>query len=395
VQNVRVTRAPVTVGRERPRRRRGLAVGAATACAVAFALGACGTGTPSSRSAAELGAASERSSPAGRTAPAASAAGEASPTARTPTAPSPTSRPRSGGGRAVLAFAGDVHFEGSAARALSGHVGSAFTVLRSADLAVLNLETAVTDRGTAQPKEFTFRAPAAAFGVLERSGVDAVTIANNHGMDYGRVGLADTLAAARRYGMPLLGAGVDDTAAWTPLRREIHGVRISVIGATDVLDDFAVSSWVAGPGKPGLASAKTTSRLLAAVGAERPKADVVVVFLHWGRERNYCPTSRQIELAQRLAAAGADVVVGSHAHVVEPGAHIGHTVVKYGLGNFQFYSGGGLFGQSGVFTVPVTRAGAGDATWHPANVLAGAPMLLTGSAASARDAEETRRFASC
>jgi poly-gamma-glutamate synthesis protein (capsule biosynthesis protein) len=295
----------------------------------------------------------------------------------------------------VLAFAGDVHFEGSAARALSGHLGSAFAVLRSADLAVLNLETAVTDRGSAQPKEFTFRAPAAAFGVLERAGVDAVTIANNHGMDYGQAGLADTIAAARRYGMPLLGGGADDSAAWAPLRRQIHGIRISVIAATDVLDDFAQTAWVAGRGKPGLASAKTTSRLLAVVRAERRTADVVVVFLHWGRERAYCPTARQQELARQLSAAGADIVVGSHAHVVEPATRMGRTVVKYGLGNFQFYSSGGLFGQSGVFTVTVTRAGAGAATWHPADVVGGMPMLLGSSAARAREAEEARRFASC
>ncbi|MGZ4625393.1 MAG: CapA family protein, partial [Kineosporiaceae bacterium] len=313
---------------------------------------------------------------------------------RTTTAPS-TSSPRSGGGSAVLAFAGDVHFEGSAAAALSGRVGSAFGVLRRADLAVLNLETAVTDRGTAQPKDFTFRAPATAFGVLKRAGVDAVTIANNHGMDYGQVGLADTLAAARRYGMPLLGAGTDAAAAWTPLRREIHGVRISVIAATDVLDDFAQTAWVAGPDKPGLASAKTTSRLLAAVRAERPRADVVVVFLHWGQEKSYCPTARQRDLAQKLAVAGADVVVGSHAHVVEPGDRVGRTVVKYGLGNFQFYSSGGLFAESGVFTVTVTRGGAGAASWRPADIDGGAPMLLTGSAASSRAAEESRRFATC
>jgi poly-gamma-glutamate capsule biosynthesis protein CapA/YwtB (metallophosphatase superfamily) len=119
------------------------------------------------------------------------------------------------------------------------------------------------------------------------------------------------------------------------------------------------------------------------------------VFLHWGLEKSYCPTARQRDLAQRLAAAGADVVVGSHAHVVEPGTRIGHTVVKYGLGNFQFYSNGGLFGQSGVFTVTVTRAGVGTATWRPADVVSGAPMLLTGSAATARATQEARRFATC
>jgi Bacterial capsule synthesis protein PGA_cap len=395
-----MTRFVVALRRDRPRRcRTALAARAASALAVALVLAACGSGRGSPDAAANLGTSSGRSSGAsqGPTSPSSGgSSGSATATARTPApAASSSGARRSGGGSAVLAFAGDVHFEGSSARALSGHVGSAFGVLRSADLAVVNLETAVTDRGTAQPKEFTFRAPAAAFGVLERGGVDAVTIANNHGMDYGRVGLADTLAAAHRFGMPLLGAGVDDAAAWTPLRREIHGVRISVIAATDVLDDFAVSTWVAGPGKPGLASAKTTSRLLAAVRAERARADVVVVFLHWGRERSYCPTTRQLELARRLAAAGADVVVGSHAHVVEPSARIGRTVVKYGLGNFQFYSAGGLFGESGVFTVSVDRAGARGAAWHPADVVGGAPMLLSGSAATARTAEEAHRFATC
>jgi poly-gamma-glutamate synthesis protein (capsule biosynthesis protein) len=253
----------------------------------------------------------------------------------------------------------------------------------------------VTDRGTAQPKEFTFRAPAAAFGVLKRAGIDAVTVANNHGMDYGRVGLADTLAAAHRYGMPLLGAGVDDTAAWTPLRRTIDGVRVSVIAATDVLDDFATTAWVAKPGVPGLASAKDTGHLTQVVRTERDRADVVVVFLHWGKETVYCPTARQQQLAQALSDAGADVVVGSHAHVVEPTARIGRTVVDYGMGNFQFYARGGLGSESGVLTVAGTRNGAGPYAWHPATIVGGAPMILSGSAATAQAAAEARRFASC
>jgi poly-gamma-glutamate synthesis protein (capsule biosynthesis protein) len=295
----------------------------------------------------------------------------------------------------VLAFAGDVHFEGSAASALSGRLGTAFGVLRSADLAVLNLETAITDRGTPQPKEFTFRAPARAVAVLRDAGIDAVNLANNHGMDYGRVGLADTIAAARSAGMPLLGAGQDDKAAWTPLRREVNGVRISVIAATDVLDDFARTSWPAGPGTPGLASAKDPARLLADVRAERATADVVVVFLHWGQERIVCPTARQVELARMLSGAGADIVVGSHAHVVQPGGTIGRTLVRYGLGNFQFYASGGPGSNSGVLTVTVNRRGVTGSAWHPATIVGGAPMLLTGRAAATRTAAENARFASC
>jgi len=195
--------------------------------------------------------------------------------------------------------------------------------------------------------------------------------------------------------MPLLGAGVDADAAFSPLRREVGGVRVSILAATDVLDDFAQTTWVAGEGVPGLASAKDPARLLAAVRAERARADVVVVFLHWGVERTVCPTARQRDLAQQLSAAGADIVVGSHAHVVQPAGAVGHTLVRYGLGNFQFYANGGLGNESGVLTVDVTRAGVTDSTWHPATIHSGAPDVMTGAVAKARLAEEAQRFGAC
>ncbi len=303
--------------------------------------------------------------------------------------------PRAGGGTAVLAFGGDVHFEGSSAGGLSGRLGSAFTVLRAADLAMVNLETAVTEGGRPEPKDFTFRAPARAFTALRQAGVDVVSLANNHGMDFGRAGLVDTLDAAGRARMPLLGAGRDDDEAWAPLRREVKGVRVSVLAATDVLDDFAITSWVARPGTPGLASSKDPDRLLAAVRAERDRADVVVVFLHWGRERVVCPTARQLELARLLSEAGADVVVGSHAHVVQPRATVGRTLVHYGLGNFQFYSSGGPGANSGVLQVTVDRKGVRGSTWRPATIVGGTPMTLTGGAAAARLQAESARFAAC
>jgi poly-gamma-glutamate capsule biosynthesis protein CapA/YwtB (metallophosphatase superfamily) len=363
-------------------------------CALALGLTACASQPPGAGAAA---VSSGTKGPAAKAPSSQSSSQPSSPAqSKAPSSSAPAARtPRTGGGTATLAFAGDVHFEGSSAAALSGRIGSAFGMLRGADLSVVNLETAVTDRGTPQPKEFTFRAPASAFGMLERAGVDAVSIANNHGMDYGRVGLTDTLASARAAGMPLLGAGQDDTAAWTPLRREVKGVRVSVFAATDVLDDFAQTSWPAAAGRPGLASAKGATRLLDRVKAERGQADVVVVFLHWGQERIVCPTARQQQLARQLAAAGADVVVGSHAHVVQPVGTVGKTLVHYGMGNFQFYAGGGPGANTGVMTVTVTRAGVTGSTWHPATIVGGVPMLLTGQAAAARTAANKERFASC
>ena len=190
-------------------------------------------------------------------------------------------------------------------------------VLRQADLAVVNLETAVTMDGSAAAKTFVFRAPPTAFAALRGGGVDVASMANNHGLDYGVGGLRDSIAAARRYNFPVVGIGLNEKQAYHPFRRTIKGQRIAVIGATQVLDAELVSSWTAGRDKPGLASAKDVTRLVQEVRAARRTSDTVVVFLHWGIELEQCPSSDQRALAKQLVAAGADVVVGGHAHRVQ------------------------------------------------------------------------------
>jgi hypothetical protein len=188
----------------------------------------------------------------------------------------------------VLAFGGDVHFEGVLSTKLAADASSVLApiapVLSRADLAVVNLETAVTNGGSPAAKTYTFRTPASAFAALRGGGVDVASMANNHGMDFGAAGLRDSLAAARRYRFPVVGIGVDDRQAYAPYRRTVNGQRIAVLGATQVLDDHLISAWTAGPGKPGLASAKDVPRLLRAVRQARATSDTVVVFLHWGVE---------------------------------------------------------------------------------------------------------------
>jgi len=301
------------------------------------------------------------------------------------------------GASVVLAFAGDVHFEGSSAAALEGDLGTAATVLAGADVAVVNLETAVTSGGDRQPKTYAFRAPATAFTVLGRGGVDAVSMANNHGMDFGRAGLVDSLAAARTAKVTVLGAGRTDTEAFAPMRRTVRGVRVSVLAATDVLDSFAIGSWPATAARPGVASAKGEglARLAGAVRAERSRADVVAVVVHWGVERRVCPTARQRTAARALADAGADVVVGSHAHVLQPQATVGRAVVHYGMGNFVFYARGGAAADSGVLTVTATASGVRSTAWHPAVIRGGRPQLLADAAKADAVREQAARGSAC
>jgi poly-gamma-glutamate capsule biosynthesis protein CapA/YwtB (metallophosphatase superfamily) len=305
--------------------------------------------------------------------------------------PATTAPPRAGSGRGptgapvTIAFGGDVHFEGAVAARLAADpattVGPIAEVLRRADLAVVNLETAITERGTPAPKEFTFRAPPSAFAALDAAGVDVATMANNHGADFGVVGIRDSLAAARRAGFPVIGIGADATEAFRPHRVTINGQRIAVIGATQVLDANLAAAWSAGDGKPGLASAYDEKRLLAAVRAARAQADTVVVDLHWGRELERCPIDRQRALAPKLVAAGADVVVGSHAHVLLGGGYLRGAYVHYGLGNFVFYSRGGVTSQSGVLLLTARGRAVTRVEWVPAVISGGIPLPLRGAAA--------------
>ena len=335
-------------------------------------------------------------------APAAQSGSGSSASQEAPGSPSrSSSAPRSSAPRAAeepgepvtLAFGGDVHFEGASAAALRGGLRDIEPVLSDADLAVVNLETAVTRGGDPAPgKQYVFRAPPSAFDALEDAGVDVVTMANNHGMDYGVSGLRDSLEAAREADFPVVGIGLDEDQAFEAHYAEVGGSTVAVVGATQVLDDSLISAWTAGPDKPGLASAKDEDRTVQAVREARERADTVVVYLHWGRERMSCPLDRQQSLARRLVDAGADVVVGSHAHVLLGGGYLGRAYVDYGLGNFVFYARGGPGAETGVLTLTVRGREVSDARWTPARISGGVPRPLSGDAARAAErAKEQRR----
>ena len=239
--------------------------------------------------------------------------------------------------------------------------------LGRADLAMVNLETSVTERGRPEPKTYTFRAPAAALDALRRSGVDVTTMANNHGVDFGATGLRDTLAAISRSPIPVVGIGANEAAAYAPAVLRTGAARVAVLGATQVVDN-TLARWSAGPRSPGVASAYRR-QLLTAVRAARATADVVVVYLHWGVERQSCPSGKQRALAAALAAAGADVVVGAHAHQLQGAGWLGRAYVAYGLGNFLWYSSNSRPADTtGVLTLTVRGRRVIRAALAPAHI---------------------------
>ncbi len=300
----------------------------------------------------------------GRTAAGAPAGtGPGTPTAASadpPTAPDRPAGPPEPPGTLTLAFAGDVHFTGRTAGRLVVHpaLGPMARRLAAADFSMVNLESAITTRGAPQSKLYHFRTTPAALTALRDSGVDAVTMANNHAVDYGLPGLADSIAARHAGTLPVLGIGADDTEAFRPYTATVHGVRLAVLAASQI-DDLTNADFRAGPGTPGIASALDRPRLLAAVRAARAHADVVVVYLHWGVEGESCPVADQVSIADDLSAAGATAVVGTHAHVMLGSGMLGPTYVAYGFGNFLWYGTSPYpdSDETGVTTLTVTRAG--------------------------------------
>ncbi|MEV4138430.1 CapA family protein [Dactylosporangium sp. NPDC049742] len=287
----------------------------------------------------------------------------------------------------TLAFGGDVHFTERTAGLLKDPataVGPMAEVLSAADLAVVNLETAVTTRGTPEPKEFHFRAPVTAYDAVKAAGIDAVSVANNHALDYGRVGFADTLDGAAAKGMPVFGGGRTIDEAYAPLILTARRVRVAIVGFSQI--HTLAESWKAGPATPGIALAWDVPRAVAAVKAARERADVVVVFNHWGTERESCPNDNQKTFAAALAEAGADMIIGAHAHVLQGDGWLGRTYVAYGLGNFVWYVGSA---DTGVLKVRVRGRDVVGAELVPAVVSGtGQPKALTGTSA----AVATKRF---
>jgi hypothetical protein len=298
-----------------------------------------------------------------------------------PTA-SPTTAPPAGPQQFTLAVAGDVHFTGRTATLL-GDPATAFgpmaTLLRGADLALVNLETAVTERGEPEPKEFHFRAPATAYAAVKAAGVDAVSLANNHVLDYGQVGLADTLSSAAASQLPVFGAGRDATAAYAPWITTVRGTRVAVLGFSQIHD--LEQTWIARDDRAGVALALDVAKVRAAVAQAKAQADVVIAFNHWGREGVGCPSQEQKQFLSVLISAGVDVVLGAHAHTLQGLGWSGRTFVSYGLGNFVWY-GNSYSTETGVLQLTIRGRDVTGWTFVPAVVSeSGQPVQLTGDAA--------------
>ena len=253
-------------------------------------------------------------------------------------------------------------------------------VLDGADVLVGNLECALTSATSPQPKTFTFAAPPEAAKALALAGFDVLGLANNHAMDYGAVGLADTINNLQQNGIASAGAGMNATEAHTPVILERNGLRLAFLAYANVGAEsggFDARAWIATESQPGIAWADP-DQVKADVTAAKKEADVVIVLLHSGYEiTSIIPN---ISDDQRLAAhaaidAGAALVIGSHPHFLQSIERYHGGLIAYSLGNFVFDDYQGIANATIILRVVLNRAGFQSYEWVPVLIKNGLPEL--------------------
>lgn len=232
-----------------------------------------------------------------------------------------------------LVFAGDTTLD-DAPGTLIQRGGDPFAAFASlfaqADLRIVNLECVVATTGEPADKNYTFRAHPRVLPVL-RKHVDGVTLANNHSGDYGRQAFAQMLGLLRDAGLAQAGGGMNLTQAHTPWMLERQGLRVAVLS----YNEYMPRSFEAAHDAPGIAWSED-EQVVEDIRHARAhhKADLVLVFMHWGWENETVANPRQRQLARRMIDAGADAVIGGHPHVTQDVEHYQGKPIIYSVGNF-------------------------------------------------------------
>ncbi len=204
-----------------------------------------------------------------------------------------------------------------------GHLGDRFM---AADLLVGNLECVLSKRGEKDTGHNPFRCPLEASAALRSAGFDLLSVANNHAMDFGQRAFEDMLRNLETAGLQHFGRETFTPLAQPPVIRTLGDTKVGLLAYY----------W---PPRPPFRD----------VLAARDQVDVLFVFLHWGNEDDPEPMQLQRTLSRKLIDAGVDVVVGTHAHVLQPLDWYRGKLIAYGLGNFVF---------SGMMHSEIHRVGA-------------------------------------
>ena len=212
----------------------------------------------------------------------------------------------------------------------TGRAGAVREYLSGADLTLANFENPVIRDAVYHPDATTFTGDLRLMPVLDQAGLDGVTLGNNHILDAGTTGLNETMRHLDDAGIAHAGAGMDLAEARKPMVFDLGGTKVGVLSYLDVPS----YSWAwATETAPG------TAPLLQNVMEEdikrlRPRVDLILVMPHWGKEYIATPEPQQVDLAHAALDAGADLVIGGHAHWPKGFEVYKGKPIFYGVGNF-------------------------------------------------------------
>jgi hypothetical protein len=215
---------------------------------------------------------------------------------------------------------------------LGGPKGIVRDMTKDADLAIVNHESPIPDDWVFHLHGFIFTGKPALTEIFVRAGIDWMSLANNHVKDAGTDGIMDTRKNLDRYGIKYAGAGKNLQQARQFSVLDVNGLKVALISCTSIIN---------GPG--GYATDTSSGSMPCRKGLvnrsireAREKADVVIVYPHWGAEYNRSPVGNQRSLAAAWSEAGADLILGAHSHVAGAIEEVGDTPIFYSLGNFIF-----------------------------------------------------------
>ena len=243
-------------------------------------------------------------------------------------------------GSVTLSFAGDVHFselilQNYDKNGILGIVDhEMLSYMQNTDLFVLNHEFVFSTGGEAmEDKEYTLKNDPKYVKILQELGTDVVSIANNHILDFGQEAFLDTLATLEDAEIEYAGGGRNLERALAPVIKTINGQTFAIFAATRVSPSY---DWYANSKKPGILQTYDATDLNNAIAEANSLYDHVIVFAHWGIEREEYPQDYQRTLAKGYIDHGADLVIGAHPHILQGFEYYKNVPICYSLGNYLF-----------------------------------------------------------
>ncbi len=245
----------------------------------------------------------------------------------------------------TFTFAGDVLLDPSYAagvairqRGMTGCFDEGLLgIMQGSDVFMLNNEFPYTNNPVCNSKKYTFRAdPADAVKLLE-IGTDLVSLSNNHVFDRCEKGFLDTLTTLRQNGIPYVGAGENIEEASRPyLYETTNGMKIAVLNSTCIERYPAASTRGASATQSGVFRSYDPTLLYQKIAEAKTYADYVIVYVHWGTEKEARPDANQKQMAKGMAEAGANLIIGDHPHCLQTIDFVQGVPVIYSLGNYIF-----------------------------------------------------------